>query len=43
VRRNRPGLTWQETKVIEWREYLEEVEGKHPGVLCIVDIFEVEV
>ena len=42
MRRNRPGLTMDETRRVEWKEYLEEFEAKHPYVLYIVDLFEVE-
>ena len=44
MRRNRPGMTYEETRRAEWREYLWAFEEKHPGVLLIPsDILEVEV
>lgn len=43
MRRNRPGMTYEETKRAEWREYLWAFEEKHPGVLLLLhDIFPLE-
>ena len=35
MRRNRPGMTFEETKVAEWADYIAEWSGWYPGILYV--------